>query len=286
MKLSERRERLRGLSINRMIPNILTLLALCAGLTAIRFSLQERWEPAVIALVIAAILDTLDGRIARMLKGTSKFGAELDSLSDFLCFGVAPALLLYMWTIQEAGRFGWVLVLLYSVCCALRLARFNTNLEAPEPPGWTNKFFTGVPAPAGAGLVLLPVILSFPLGDGWVRSPYVAGPVIVVVSALLVSRIRTFAFKNFRVPVNWVLPTMLAVGLLAALTVSAPWLTLLAIVSAYAVSLPFGHLQFKKMSAAGDAPPVDDGDDELADPDDDGEDGEDGGAVGSPRAAR
>ena len=283
MSLMERRQRLRGLSINRMIPNILTLLALCAGLTAVRYSLQERWEPAVGALVIAAILDTLDGRIARMLKGTSKFGAELDSLSDFLCFGVTPALILYMWTMQTAGPLGWVLVLLYSVCCALRLARFNTNLESPDPPVWANKFFTGVPAPAGAGLVLIPVILSFPFGEEWVRTPYVAGPIIVVVSALLVSRLRTFAFKNFRIPHNWVLPTMLVVGLLAALTVSAPWMTLLVILLVYAVSLPFGPRQFKKLRAqtmaAEDAAEAE----EFIDPDDDGEDESD--APASPRAA-
>ncbi|MCH7958471.1 MAG: CDP-alcohol phosphatidyltransferase family protein, partial [Proteobacteria bacterium] len=126
-----------------MIPNILTLLALCAGMTAILFGLQDRWEQAVFSLLVAAILDGLDGRVARILKGTSKFGAELDSLSDFICFGVAPAILLYLWTMQDLGRLGWVLVLLFSVCCALRLARFNTNLDEPDLPPWAYNFFSG-----------------------------------------------------------------------------------------------------------------------------------------------
>ena len=128
----KRRRRLKGLSFNTLIPNILTMLALCAGMTAMRFGLDEKWEPAILSLTIAAILDSLDGRIARALRGTSKFGAELDSLSDFICFGVAPALLLYHWTMKTAGQWGWILVLLFCVCCALRLARFNTNIDKPR----------------------------------------------------------------------------------------------------------------------------------------------------------
>ncbi len=147
-----KRERIKGQSFNRMIPNILTMLALCAGLTALKFGLEEKWEAAVISIVVAAVLDALDGRVARLLRGTSKFGAELDSLSDFIAFGVAPALLLFLWTMKEAGPIGWVPVLLFSVCCALRLARFNTNMDGPEPPSWARNYFIGVPAPAGGGL--------------------------------------------------------------------------------------------------------------------------------------
>ena len=242
-----RRERLKGLPFNRMIPNILTLLALCAGLTAIRFGLQERWEHAGLAILVAAILDGLDGRIARILKGASKFGAELDSLSDFICFGVAPALLLFMWTMRDAGGFGWVLALLFSVCCVLRLARFNTNLEEPDRPAWTSNYFAGVPAPAGGGLVLLPMFLSFQLDDGFFRRPAVVGVFIVVVSALLVSRIPTFAFKKFRVPLRWVLPTMLVVGLFAALLISAPWLTMSATMICYLFTIPFSIRSFRRM---------------------------------------
>ena len=149
MKFTHRRPpRISGLSFNKLIPNILTMLALCAGLTSIRFGLHGKWDQAVISILLAGLLDGLDGRIARLLHGTSKFGAELDSLSDFVSFGVAPSMLLYFWTMQGAGGIGWALVLLFSVCCALRLARFNTMLGEPDLPPWAYNFFTGVPAPA------------------------------------------------------------------------------------------------------------------------------------------
>ncbi len=248
-----RRPRLKGLPFNRMIPNILTLLALCAGMTAILFSLQNRWEQAVLALLVAAILDGLDGRVARILKGTSKFGAEFDSLSDFICFGVAPAMMLYLWTMQDLGRLGWVLVLLFSVCCALRLARFNTNLDEPDLPPWAYNFFSGVPSPAGAGLVILPVILSLQFGDGVLRRPQVVAVFLVVVSALLVSRIPTFALKKFKVPHPWVLPTMLFVGLFAAMLVATPWLTMAAAIIAYLVSIPFSVRAFRSLRRKAEA---------------------------------
>ncbi len=265
-----RRERLKGLPFNRMIPNILTLLALCAGLTAIRYGLEERWEHAGLALLVAAILDGLDGRIARVLKGASKFGAELDSLSDFICFGVAPALLLYMWTLSGAGRVGWVLALLFSVCCVLRLARFNTNLDETDQPAWTSNFFAGVPAPAGGGLVMLPMFLSFQFGEGLFKQPAMVAVFIVVVSALMVSRIPTFAFKKFRVAPRWILPTMLLVGLFAASLVSAPWLTMSVTLILYLASIPFSLKSYRKLERAdadvpdataaedaGDTPPPD-----------------------------
>ncbi len=248
-----RRPRLKGLPFNRMIPNILTLLALCAGMTAILFGLQNRWEQAVLALLVAAILDGLDGRVARILKGTSKFGAELDSLSDFICFGVAPAMLLYLWTMRDLGRLGWVLVLLFSVCCALRLARFNTNLDKPDMPPWAYNFFSGVPSPAGAGLVILPMILSLQFGDEFLRRPHVVAVFLVVVSALLVSRIPTFALKKFKVPHPWVLPTMLFVGLFAALLVAAPWLTMAAAMIAYLAAIPFSVRAFRNLRRKAEA---------------------------------
>ena len=247
-----RRERLRALSFNRMIPNILTMVALCAGLTALRYGLEQKWEQAVLSLVVAAILDALDGRIARILNETSKFGAELDSLSDFIGFGVAPAVLLYLWTMSSAGPVGWVLVLLFSVCCALRLARFNTVIDASKPPVWAKNYFTGVPSPAGAGLVLLPLILSFQIDSPLLRSPVLVGIVIVIVACLLVSRIPTYSFKNFRVQHRMVLFTMLGVGILAALSVTAPWLTLTIILAAYILSFPAGIRSFKRLEAEAD----------------------------------
>ena len=242
-----RARNLRGLPFNRMIPNILTMLALCAGVTSIHFALEAQWGNAVLAFFTAAILDGLDGRVARILKGTSKFGAELDSLSDFVSFGVAPPLVLYLWTMHNAGNIGWVLVLLFSVCCALRLARFNTALEAPEKPAWAYNFFTGVPSPAGAGLVLLPMVLSFELGSGFFDEPAVVGVFMVAVAFLMVSRIPTFAFKKFHVAPRWVLPMMLAFGLLAAGLVTAPWMTLATLGVIYLIGIPISIQTYRRM---------------------------------------
>ena len=246
-----RRERLRELPFNRMIPNILTLLALCAGLTALHFGLSQEWRFAVLAIVVAGIFDGLDGRVARILKGASKFGAELDSLSDFICFGVAPVVLLYLWSLQQTGRFGWVLVLLFSVCCALRLARFNTALENPDRPAWTANYFTGVPSPMGAGLVLLPMMLSFQFEANIFRQPIFIAVFVVVVAAGLVSTVPTYSFKKLTVPRQWVLPTMLLVGTFAALIISAPWLTMAATLIAYILVIPLGIRSHAKLQKAG-----------------------------------
>ncbi len=251
--VNPRRRRLKGLSLNMMIPNILTLLALCAGMTSIRFALDERWEAAAYAIVAAAILDTLDGRVARMLKGSSKFGAELDSLSDFISFGVAPALILYLWALQDSGRFAWILALLLGACCALRLARFNTMLDDPDAPPWKPQFFTGTPAPAGAGLALLPMVLSFLIGDDIVRRPEVVGVVMLIVAALLVSRVPTYSFKKSKVGSRWVLPTMIIVVLIAAAAISAPWATLTTVLVLYIVSIPFSMRSHAKLSRAWNA---------------------------------
>jgi CDP-diacylglycerol--serine O-phosphatidyltransferase len=244
-----RQPRLKGLSINRLVPNVLTMLNLCAGLTAIRYGLHARWELAVLAIIGAGVFDVLDGLLARLLKGQSKFGAELDSLSDVVSFGVAPAILLYLWVMSEAGSIGWSAVLVFSVCAALRLARFNTRAGDAELPPWAFNYFTGVPAPAGAGLVLLPMILSFETGPRPAMVPSLAGPIVVgswavIVGMLMISSLPTFSLKGIRVPQRLVVPVLVGVGLLAASLVSAPWATLAAIGLAYLASLPVSRRQF------------------------------------------
>ncbi len=241
------RQGLKGLHINRMIPNMLTLLALAAGLSALRFALLERWEHAALAILAASILDGLDGRIARILKGATKFGAELDSLSDFVCFGVAPAMVLYLWALSDAGPFGWAVVLVLCMCCALRLARFNTDGDTPNQPAWSRNFFVGVPSPAGAGLVMFPMILWFHLESDLLRQPVVVGLFMLIGAGLLVSRIRTYSFKKIRVAPGWVLPCMLGIGLYLALLLSTPWITLSVTLVAYAVSIPFSARAYRAL---------------------------------------
>ncbi len=241
------RQRLKGLHINRLIPNVLTLLALAAGLSALRFALLDRWEHAALAILAASILDGLDGRVARILKGATKFGAELDSLSDFVCFGVAPAMVLYLWTLDDAGRFGWAMVLVLCICCALRLARFNTDGDEPNQPAWNRNFFVGVPSPAGAGLVMFPMLLWFQVESDFLRQPAVAGLFMLVGAGLLVSRIRTYSFKKIRVPQRWVLPSMLGAGLYLAFLLSTPWITLAVTIVAYAASIPFSARAYRNL---------------------------------------
>ena len=234
------------LHINKMIPNFLTILAISAGMSAIRFSLEDRWEHATLAILAAAVLDALDGRVARILKGASKFGAELDSLSDFISFGVAPAMMLYLWAMQDFGPFGWMLTLLFSVSMALRLARFNTMLEVDNLPAWTSNFFAGVPAPAASGLVLMPMILSFIMGDEIFRSPFVISFYLISVSALVVSSIPTFSFKKIKVPTKRVLPFMVIATALVAALVSAPWMTLSGLLVIYLATIPFSIKTYRK----------------------------------------
>lgn len=254
------RQRFKGLSINRMIPNMLTLFALCAGMTAIPFAVQGRWEAAVTAICVAGVFDWLDGSVARLLKGSSRFGAELDSLSDFLCFGAAPGIVVYLWSLQTLGPLGWLPALLYAMCAALRLARFNVAIDEPSMPPWAFNFFSGVPSPGGAGLAIYPLILSFELGDTGLRHPLVTAPVLIVVAGLMVSRVPTFSLKKFKVRNVLILPMMLLIAVIAAGIVVAPWKTLALVGIAYIVSLPFGVLSYRRLERMaadiqGTAPP-------------------------------
>ena len=243
------RRGLRGPSINRLIPNVLTLAALCSGLTAIRFALQENLKLAVIAIIVAAIFDALDGRVARRLGVTSRFGAELDSLSDFLCFGVSPALVLYLASLREVGALGWIVTLMFPMCSALRLARFNTALLADTPPpAWTGSYFTGVPAPAGALLALVPLMVSFEIEAAWPRHALVVGTVLVVVGGLMVSTLPTFSFKKGRIPRHLVLPALLGAALVMGVLASSPWIGLSLLGLVYACLIPFSLIAYRRQA--------------------------------------
>jgi CDP-diacylglycerol--serine O-phosphatidyltransferase len=259
------RPRFRGLSFNRILPNLLTMLGLCAGLTAIRFALEARFGPAAVAIVVAAAIDGLDGRLARLLKATTRFGAEFDSLSDFLCFGVAPAFILYLWSLHPVGGFGFVPCLMFAVCMALRLARFNAALDGPAVPApYATSFFTGVPAPAGAGLALFPLFLGLEahgLDGPWLialtHSPLVCAAVLIGTSMLLVSTIPVWNFKNFKVPDRYVLPLLLGTGLFAALLVADPWSAPAAAGLIYLAILPFSVRSYRRLRRAAERPASD-----------------------------
>lgn len=239
--------RFKSLSFNRIFPNILTLLALCAGLTAIRYGLNGQWDRAAIALVLAAMLDGVDGRVARMLSSTTKFGAELDSLADAISFGVAPAMMMYLWVMHDAGGIGWALCLLHAVCCVLRLARFNTMVGQPDLPHWAHNYFTGVPSPGGAGIAIMPLILWLYSGAEFFHSPVVVGAFLLVSSILMVSRVPVYSGKHMRLRPQWVLPLMIMIGAFAAFLVTDPWATLSIVGTLYIASIPFSALSFRRL---------------------------------------
>ena len=235
------------LPIRTVIPNALTVLALCAGLTAIRFGLEARYEAAVVAIIVASVFDALDGRVARFLKGTTRFGAELDSLTDFVNFGVAPVLVLYLWSLSEIGGIGWIAVLGYAVCCALRLARFNVALEDPDKPAWSANYFVGVPAPAGALLVMLPLYLDF-IGISFLKTlPLLIAIHCFFVAFLMVSRVPTFSGKRMglRIDREMVMPILLLVGFAAAVILNYPWYGFTAIALAYLAVIPLSMMRYR-----------------------------------------
>lgn len=248
------RPRFKGPSFNRIVPNLLTMIGLCAGLTSMRFGLEGRYGAAAVAITVAAAIDGLDGRLARLLKATSRFGAEFDSLSDFLCFGVAPPFLLYLWSLQRGGAYGYVPCLMFAVCMALRLARFNASLDGAPKPAYAYNFFTGVPAPAGAGLVLFPLFLGLEadkLEWGWLISvaqfPPLCALILIGTSLLLVSTLPVWSFKNFKVPAEYVLPLFLGAGAYAAVLIADPWAALAGAGLIYLGMLPFGVRSFHRL---------------------------------------
>ncbi len=242
-----RRRRFRAVPVRTMVPNIITLLALCAGLTAIRLAAEGTFEWAVYAIVFAAVLDGIDGRVARLLKGTSRFGAELDSLADFVNFGVAPGVTLYFWSLHDMRSAGWIAAMIFAIAAGLRLARFNVMIDDPNRPPWAAKFFVGMPAPAGAITVLLPVYLHF-LG---LPAPAFAVPFTVVytlaIAFLMVSRLPVFSGKKVgkRVPPDLLLPVFVGVVLFFALLIAYPWPVLAIGTLLYLASLPFGWTSYR-----------------------------------------
>ncbi|MCA1655196.1 MAG: CDP-diacylglycerol--serine O-phosphatidyltransferase [Pseudonocardiaceae bacterium] len=223
----------------RLLPNAITVLAMCAGLSAVQFALAGQFPAAIGAIGVAALLDSLDGRIARLLDATSKMGAELDSLADAISFGVAPALVLYVWHFQD-NRAGWVVALVFAVCIILRLARFNTLLDDTEQPPYAKEFFVGVPAPAGGLAALLPLILYIQIGrEGWWTSDVVVMAWMIGIAALLISRIPTLSLKTIRVPATAVAPLLVLVGLLAAAVITYPMLALACALIGYLLHVPY-----------------------------------------------
>jgi CDP-diacylglycerol--serine O-phosphatidyltransferase len=244
------RRRFQAVPLRVLLPNLVTLLALCAGLTGIRMAIEGRLELALGAIVLAAVLDGLDGRLARLLQGTSRFGAELDSLSDFVCFGVAPGLVLYMWGLETLGSVGWIAALAFAICAALRLARFNVMLEDPNKPAFAGDFFTGIPAPAGAICVLLPVYLELIGLPRLVASPAVAAFYCLAMALLMVSKLPAYSGKRLgaRIPRDKVLPLFVCVVLFVAVLVTWPWAVLSVICVAYLAALPFSVMRYNKLA--------------------------------------
>ena len=248
-----RRRRFRPIPVRMLVPNVITLLAICAGLTAIRLSTEGRMELAVGAIVFAAILDGIDGRVARLIKGQSKFGAELDSLADFVNFGVAPGLILYFWQLHELHNGGWIAAMVFAISGGLRLARFNASMDDPNKPPFAANYFTGVPAPAGAVIALLPVYLAF---LGVYKSPALLTALYTLfVAFLMVSRLPVFSGKSvrMRVPPEMVLPVFVGVILFIALLIGYPWYILSIGSVLYLLSLPLGLKSYRDHARAAKA---------------------------------
>lgn len=237
----------RGLTLRAVLPNAITAAALCAGLTGIRFAITADWERAAFAVILAGLLDGIDGRIARLLKAQSRFGAELDSLADSLSFGMAPALILFLWSLQDLPRFGWFASLAFAICCALRLARFNAQIDMDEQPHKSAGFLTGVPAPVGAGLAFLPLFLWLATGEGIFREPLVVAVWVAVVAFLLISNIATLSWTSLRPRKNIRLELIALLGMVFAALLLEPWWTLAGISVLYLLLMPYGVISYARV---------------------------------------
>ena len=257
-----------GLTLRAMAPNAITAAALCVGLTGIRFAIGGEFEKAVLAVLLAGFLDGIDGRIARLLKAQSRFGAELDSLADAISFGVAPALIIYLWTLQTLPRLGWFAALAFALCCVLRLARFNAQIDLPDEPRKQAGFLTGVPAPVGAGLAFLPIYLWVVTGNEIFAAPILVGGWLVVIAFLLISNVPTLSWGKLRPRRSVRLEVIALAGLIVAALVTEPWITLVGICVAYLLMIPIGVFAYARIKrrrampggsahgGAGSAPPA------------------------------
>ena len=239
----------KGIPLRAVVPNAVTALALCVGLTGVRFATAGEWDSAMYAIVAAAVLDGMDGRIARALRGQTRFGAELDSLSDVIAFGVSPAIIVHLWALQQWRGTGWVFALAYAVCMALRLARFNANIDAAEQPHKSAGFLTGVPAPAGAGLMLLPILLWLASDRQWewLRDPWVVAPWAALIAFLAISNIATFSWGSLRLRRHVRLEAIVAIALIGGAVLAEPWMTLSAVGAIYLALIPFSIMSYARV---------------------------------------
>lgn len=245
--MTEERPARSGIPFRALAPNAVTALALCFGLTGIRFAVGGEWEKALGAIVFAGVLDGMDGRIARLLRADSRFGAELDSLSDVIAFGVAPALVIFLWSLAAAPQFGWTAALALALACALRLARFNSKIDSHDQPHKSAGFLTGVPAPAGAGLAFVPIYLWLITGLDLFRSWYVTMPWVLFVALLMISNVATFSWSSLRIRSSSRLLAIAGIGLLGAALATSPWITLLAVSALYLAMVPFSIASYARV---------------------------------------
>jgi CDP-diacylglycerol--serine O-phosphatidyltransferase len=253
-----------GLTLRAVLPNAITAAALCSGLTGIRFAINGDWKMAVLAIMLAGVLDGIDGRIARLLKAQSRFGAELDSLADSLSFGMAPALVMFLWSLQDLPRFGWFASLAFAICCALRLARFNARIDVEEQPHKSVGFLTGVPAPLGAGLAFLPMYLWIATGNDLFKQPVLVAVWMVAIAALMISNLATLSWTSIRPRRNIRLEAIALAGLVFAALLTEPWWTLVGLSVVYLALMPLAVVRYGRIkrqrvpaparSAAGGAP--------------------------------
>jgi CDP-diacylglycerol--serine O-phosphatidyltransferase len=251
-----------GLTLRTMAPNAITAAALCAGLTGIRFAIGGEFEKAVMAVILAGMLDGIDGRIARLLKAQSRFGAELDSLADAISFGVAPALIVYLWALQQLPRLGWFAALAYAICCVLRLARYNARIDMADEPRKAAGYLTGIPAPVGAGLAMLPIYIWVVTGRDEVASPLPVSAWLTVVAFLMISNVPTLSWGKMRLRRSIRLEFIALAGLIVAALLTEPWLTLIGICAIYLTMIPVGVIGYARVrrrraaqvAAAGSAP--------------------------------